>query len=154
MSGSIYYKMQGSLHRVQEQDVHSGSHGTDWKQKIIRNQLLCLSCATQPLALLCLARCIYLSPSLQTHSLHNNRVQDGWPTGVALEPCSQDIYLHMTLSQVSKPQFPRKKWQSLDCIPVLGQSPMTGSSGYHTVQIYCTESALLMGERSSWRHEE
>ena len=103
----------GSLHRVQEQDVHSGSHGTESRK------LSGISCFVSPVPLshyvplICLAGSLSLSPALslppQAGSLRNNEVQVGWPTAAALEPCSQDIHLHMTLFQVSKPQFPSKK---------------------------------------------
>lgn len=124
----------------------------DWKQKVVRNQQLCLSRAAQPLLTFAL---LPVSPSRplplcrRPPGLYRCVVQADCGTAVASEFCSQGLPFacQRTLSPISKSQFPRQEWPSLGCIPILGPSTVAGNSGYHTVQIYCTESALWMGGR-------
>lgn len=112
------------------------------------------------LVCVCLSRHICFSLSLSANrllGLYRSVVQDGCPTAVVSEPCSQGLPFayKRTLSLIAKSQFPKKEWPSLDGIPALGQPTVAGNSGHHIVQINHTESALWTGGRSSsWRHEE
>ena len=116
MNGSIYYKMQGHFTESRNRMCTQGHMGLK-AESYQESAALFLLCHSAIMYLWFAWPDLSLSPALslppQAGSLRNNEVQVGWPTAAALEPCSQDIHLHMTLFQVSKPQFPSKKWPSL-----------------------------------------